>query len=96
MSEMTPQQQAVAAEFKRFMADLNLTDDQKAQAKAALDNAGKKLTEYADSGKQPTQEDVAAWRANFRTKLEGFLTSEQLAKWDAEMAKAKTFLGQRM
>lgn len=98
MSEQTrtPQQEAVAAELKRFAADLNLSDEQKAQARKAFENAGAKVAEYRESGKTVTQEDVAAWRANFRTKLVAFLTPEQLEKWDAEAAKAKTFLGQHV
>jgi hypothetical protein len=32
-------------------------------------------------------------RGPLRARLEGFLTSDQLSKWDAEVAKAKTFLG---
>ena len=94
MSESTPQQEAVAAELKRFAADLNLSDAQKAQAKAAFENAAQKADEYKKSGKTPTKEEVAAWKANFRTKLVAFLTPEQLTKWDAEVAKAKTFMGQ--
>jgi Spy/CpxP family protein refolding chaperone len=87
-------QDMVAAELKRFVADLNLTDAQKAQAKTAFENLSERADEYMKSGKTPTKEEVAAWRTNFRTKLEAFLTPEQLAKWDAEAAKAKTFFGQ--
>jgi hypothetical protein len=94
MSELTAEQEAVSAELKRFAADLNLSDAQKSQAKAAIENARVKVAEYKKSGKTPTKEEVAAWRTNFRSKLVAFLTPEQLTKWDAEVSKAKTFMGQ--
>lgn len=88
-------QKAITEELVRFIADLNLSDKQKAQAKQALESFRETVSGYASSGKQPTKEDLAVWRDSFRKTLEGFLTSEQLSKWDAEMAKAKTFLGQK-
>lgn len=98
MSEQTrtPQQEAVAAELKRFGADLNLTDAQKAQAKTAFEAASAKVAEFQKSGKTLSKEEVAAMHTTLRTKLVAFLTPEQLTKWDAEMAKAKTFLGQHV
>ncbi|BCX03897.1 MAG: hypothetical protein KatS3mg053_1835 [Candidatus Roseilinea sp.] len=89
-------QKAIVEELKRFGADLNLSDAQKAQAKKALESFGEKASEYVNSGNKPTKEELAAWRAGFRKTLEGFLTPEQLAKWDAEIVKAKTFLGQKL
>jgi hypothetical protein len=38
---------------------------------------------------------VAANRDAIRQRVVGFLSAEQLEKWDAEKAKAKDFLGQR-
>jgi hypothetical protein len=32
-------------------------------------------------------------RGPLRQRVESFLTAEQLTKWDAEVAKAKSFLG---
>jgi len=35
-------------------------------------------------------------RAEIRERVEKFLNPDQLSKWDAEVAKAKEFLGQRL
>ena len=86
-------QDMVANELKRFAADLNLTDAQKEQAKAAIEGAQKKIADYKASGRTPTPQEIAAWKANFREKLVKFLTPEQLTKWDAEVAKSKSFMG---
>jgi hypothetical protein len=43
-----------------------------------------------------TLRKVADNRATIRQRLVGFLTPEQLTKWDAEAAKAKEFLGQKL
>ena len=90
----TQMQDTVANELKRIAADLNLTDAQKVQAKAAIEGAQKKIADYKASGKTPTPQEIAAWKANFRERLVKFLTPEQLTKWDAEVAKARTFMGQ--
>ena len=86
-------QEMVTTELKRIVAELNLTDAQKEQAKPAIEAAQKKIAEYKASGKTPTPQEVAAWRANFREKLVKVLTPEQLRTWDAEVAKARTFMG---
>jgi protein CpxP len=39
---------------------------------------------------------VKARRAEIRERVEKFLSPDQLRKWDAEVAKAKEFLGQRL
>jgi hypothetical protein len=91
---MTPeQQQAVAAELKRFAADLNLSDAQKAQLKTALEGAVAKADELQKSGKKLTPEEIATIKTNTRANVQKWLTPEQLVKWDAEVAKAKGFLG---
>ncbi len=87
-------QEMVTNELKRIVAELNLTDAQKEQAKPAIEAIQHKIAEYKASGKTPTHEEVAAWRASFREKLVKFLTPEQLKKWDSEVARAKTFMGQ--
>ena len=92
----TQMQDTVANELKRIAADLNLTDAQKAQAKVAIEGAQKKIADYKASGKTPTPQEIAAWKANFRERLVKFLTPEQLTKWDAEAAKARMFMGQPM
>jgi len=89
--------QAVAAELKRFAGDLSLSDDQKSKLSAALENAREKIDEIRQSNPDMTRADVIAKlksvRTSARERLVNFLTPEQLAKWDAEMAKARNFLG---
>jgi len=89
--------QAVAAELKRIAGDLNLSDDQKSKLSTALENAREKLDEIRQANPDLTRADVIAKlksvRATARERLVGFLTPDQLAKWDTEMAKARTFLG---
>ena len=74
----------------RIAADLNLSDAQKAQLKTALETAREKNPNL-------TRADVLAKliaeRSTVRERVVKFFTPEQLAKWDAEVAKAKTFLG---
>ena len=89
--------QAVAAELKRIAGDLNLSDDQKSKLHTALENAREKLDEIRQANPDLTRSDVIAKlkavRGTARERLVDFLTPEQLTKWDAEMAKARTFLG---
>jgi len=88
---------AVQMELRRFAADLNLSDDQKTRLKTALEGAREKLDEIRKSHPDMTKADVMAKlkevRAPLRERVEAFLTPEQLKKWDAEIAKAKAFLG---
>ncbi len=86
----------VAAELKRFVTSLELSDEQVAKAKSALEKAAGKMAEYQKSEKVPTKEELAAWQSSLRKALEGFLTPEQLGKWDEEVRKAKSFLGQKL
>jgi periplasmic protein CpxP/Spy len=89
--------QAVATELKRFAGDLNLSDDQKSKLQNALENAREKIDEIRQTNPDLTRADVIARlksvRGAARERLVQFLTPEQLGKWDAEMAKAKSFLG---
>ena len=87
--------QAVAAELKRIAGDLSLSDDQKSKLHTALENAREKLDEIRQANPDMTRADVIAKLKSVRvTARERLLTTpEQLSKWDAEMAKAKTFLG---
>jgi len=91
--------QAVAAELKRFAGDLRLSDDQKSKLNTALENARAKLDEICQAHPDLTRADVIeklkSVRAHARERLVGVLTPEQMSKWDAEMAKARTFLGIR-
>jgi hypothetical protein len=49
------------------------------------------------SDEAPLAARLCAWvnRAALRQRLVNFLTPEQLAKWDTEVAKAKEFLGHK-
>ena len=89
--------EAVQTELKRFAADMNLSEDQKTKLKSALENAREKLDEVRKTNPDITKADVIAKlkgaRAPLRERVVEFLTPEQLTKWDAEVAKAKAFLG---
>jgi len=98
---LTPEQrEQVAAELKRFGADLQLTDDQKSKLQEFLTEARAKVAEYHQANPNATKADilkqVAANRDQLRQRLVNFLSPEQLKKWDAEVSKAKEFLGQQM
>lgn len=89
--------QAIQTEVKQFATDLHLSDEQKARLKSALEGARQKIEEIKKAQPNITKEDVMAKvkaaRAPVRERLTGFLTPEQLTMWDAEVAKAKSFLG---
>ena len=89
--------EAVQSELKRFATDLNLSDDQKARLKSALEGAREKLDEIRKNNPDITKDDVVAKlkgaRAPLRERVVAFLTPEQLTKWDAEVSKAKALLG---
>jgi len=98
---ITPEQrEMVAGELKRFATDLNLSEDQKQKLHGFLSEASEKLQEYKLQNPGVTNEDlikrVADNRATIRQRLVGFLTPDQLTKWDAEATKAKQFLGQKL
>jgi periplasmic protein CpxP/Spy len=97
---MTPDElNTIAGELKRFGTELNLSDTQKEQLKTFLTEKYEKLQEFRQQNPNATKDDLtrnlSTIRAAGREKLEKFLTPDQLTKWDAEMAKAKEFLGQR-
>ena len=98
---LTPEErEQVAAELKRFGADLQLSDDQKAKLQEFLTEARAKVADYLKANPNAKKADVikevAAHRDQLRQRLVNFLTPEQLTKWDAEVAKAREFLGQQM
>ena len=97
MSLSVEQVEAVKNELKRFAGDLNLSEEQKTKLHERLASAAEKLYEYKKSHPNVTREDiikaVVSHNAELRAGLERFLTPEQLKKWDAEVAKAKEFLG---
>jgi len=99
MSISAEVREKVANELKQFAAgDLNLSDEQKEKLRGFLSEAHEKVEEYRKQNPNATKEDVvrkvAENRNEIRERLTKFLTPEQLTKWDAEVAKAKEFLGQ--
>jgi Spy/CpxP family protein refolding chaperone len=97
---MTPDElNNIAVELKRLGTELNLSDNQKEQLRTFLTEKYEKLQEYKKQNLNLSKEDIVQYiaknRAAGREKIEKFLTPEQLAKWDAEVAKAKDFLSQR-
>jgi anti-sigma regulatory factor (Ser/Thr protein kinase) len=96
----TQEREQVMSELKRFGHDLNLTDQQKERLQSALVEAREKVAEYLKKNPNTTRADIVAHvkehRAEIRHRVEGFFSPDQLTKWDAEVAKAKEFLGQKM
>jgi periplasmic protein CpxP/Spy len=89
--------QTVAVELKKFATDLQLSDAQKDKLHTALEGAREKLDEIRKAHPDLTKADVIeklhSVRATAREHLVKFFTPEQLKKWDAEVTKAKSFLG---
>ncbi|HTT22076.1 MAG TPA: hypothetical protein VMG82_24310 [Candidatus Sulfotelmatobacter sp.] len=96
----TEMRDAIANELKSFGASLNLSDDQKQKLQGFMTEASEKLQEYRQQNPNASKEDLLKRIADSRTalcqRLVNFLTPEQLTKWDAEVAKAKEFLGQKL
>ena len=97
---MTPDElNNIAVELKRLGSELNLSDQQKDQLRTFLADKFEKFQEYKQQNPNVSKEDIAQYlvknRGAGREKLEKFLNPEQLAKWDAEIAKAKDFLSTR-
>ena len=90
----------IVDEVKRFAADLNLSDSQKAQLQAAFERAEDRIEEIRKQNPDVNRADVikklVGARDQSREHVVKFLTPEQLTKWDAEMSKARTFLGHPM
>jgi hypothetical protein len=97
MSLSAEQVETVKNEIKRIGGDLNLSDEQKTKLHERLASAAEKLHEYKASHPNVTRDDVIkavqSHRTELRAAVERFLTPEQLKKWDADVAKAKDFLG---
>jgi periplasmic protein CpxP/Spy len=94
------EREQVASELKRFAHDLNLTDQQKERLQSALVEAREKVAEYMKSHPGTSRADIIAkvkeHRAEIRQRVVNFLSPDQLTKWDAEVAKAKEFLGHKL
>jgi phage-related protein len=98
---LTPEQRTqIADEVKRFGSSLNLSDEQKAKLQSFLSEAREKVQAFLHENPNASRADivkrVAANRESLRERLEHFFSPEQLNKWDAEVAKAKEFLGQKL
>ena len=98
---LTPEQRdQVVAEAGRFASSLHLSNDQKEKLQTAFTDARAKVGDYLQDHPGITKADivkqVAGQRDQIRQRVTNFLTPEQLKMWDAEMAKAKEFLGQNM
>jgi hypothetical protein len=94
------QREQVVAEVKRFATDLHLSDDQKEKLQNAFTDARAKMGDYLQEHPGTTRADiakaVAGHRDQIRQRVMNFLTPDQLKMWDAEVAKAKEFLGQNL
>ena len=94
------EREKVAEELKQFATSLNLSDDQKQKLQSFLTEAREKVLTYKEANPSASPQDVlkevAANRSALRERLVKFLSPEQLTKWDAEVSKAKEFLGQKM
>jgi|SRR6476620_11530973 transcription initiation factor TFIIIB Brf1 subunit/transcription initiation factor TFIIB len=92
--------EVVETELKRFATDLNLSDAQKSKLKTSLENAHEKIDEVRAKNPNISRADVVSKikevRGSIRERVVDFLTPEQLTKWDAEVTKAKEFLGERL
>jgi periplasmic protein CpxP/Spy len=87
----------VETELKRFAADLNLSEAQKTQLRTGLEDAREKMDaireKHPDATRADAIEKLKEVRGSLRERVVKFFTPEQLVKWDAEVAKAKAFLG---
>lgn len=100
MTMTTEQRDQVTTEFKRFAADIDLSEDQKEKVRAALVDGREKVGEYLKANPNTTNAEIVtkvkAYRGEIHDRIAAFLNPEQLGKWDKEVAKAKEFLGQRL
>jgi hypothetical protein len=98
---LTPEQRdQVVAEAGKLASNLHLSNDQKEKLQTAFTDARAKVGDYLQEHPNITRADivkqVAGQRDQIRQRVTNFLTPEQLKMWDAEVAKAKEFLGQNM
>jgi hypothetical protein len=100
MAMTVEQRQQAATELKRFAADLDLSEEQKEKLSEALAEGREKVGEYMKTHPNTTKAEIVAkvkeHRGEIHDRLAKVLDSEQLGKWDNEVAKAKEFLGQKL
>ena len=91
---------AVSNELRRIGGQLNLSDDQKERLQGFMTEASEKVQQYKQQNPNASPADVikkvAENRAAIRQRIVSFLTPDQLSKWDAEVSKAREFLGQKI
>lgn len=94
------QREQVVTEVKKFASDLHLSADQQEKLQNAFQAARGKLGDYMASHPGVSRSDIAkelvSRRDEIRQRVVGFLSTDQLKMWDAEIVKAKQFLGQQM
>ncbi|HTH53695.1 MAG TPA: hypothetical protein VL495_07075 [Edaphobacter sp.] len=100
MMNLTQEQRdQILSEVKRFSSDLNLTPEQQEKLQTAFQAARGKLGDYMSEHPSATRSDIAkelsSHRDQIRQRVVNFLSPDQLKKWDAEVVKAKQFLGQQ-
>lgn len=98
---LTPElRDAVSSELKRIGSQLNLSDDQRDKLHTFMTEASEKVQQYKQQNPNASPADlvkrVAENRAAIRQRIVSFLTPDQLSKWDAEVGKAREFLGQKL
>ena len=98
---MTPERiDAVTTELKKFAQELSLSDTQKEQLRTHLADKYARLQEFlkqnANISRTELVQKIVSIRGSLREQVVKFLTPQQLAKWDAEEARAKEFLGQNI
>jgi hypothetical protein len=90
----------IVEEVKRFAADLHLSESQRTQLHTSFEKAEERLEQIRRENPDVTRADVikklVGARDQIREHVVKFLTPEQLTKWDAEMTKAREFLGHPM
>lgn len=97
---ISEQLDAVTTELKRFAGDLNLSDPQKETLKTFLADKHAQLEQFKRQNPQISRAEliqkIASIRGTLREQVITFLTPQQLVKWDAEVAKAREFLGHNL
>jgi hypothetical protein len=98
---MTPERiDAVTTELKKFAQELSLSDTQKEQLRTHLADKYARLQELlernANISRTELVQKIVSIRGSLREQVVKFLTPQQLAKWDAEEARAKELLGQNI
>jgi periplasmic protein CpxP/Spy len=96
---MSPERlDAVTTELKRIAEELSLSDSQKTQLRIYLEERHARIQEFRQQNPNISKKDlvqkIVSIRSTLREQVVRFLTPQQLEKWDAEVAKAREFLGE--